>query len=107
MLYSYVYDCEHWVKEYLLIYVVSAHSLLRVCLLYLCACVLLCMNMNVVCFCAGLVSSVCVCLCVWGHICASFCCERLGVTTLLPLLGDLPHRGLAWAEAEARVLAGE
>lgn len=66
MLYSYVYDCEHWVKEYLLIYVVSAHSLLRVCLLYLCACVLLCMNMNVVCFCAGLVSSVCVCLCMWG-----------------------------------------
>ncbi|OBS72421.1 hypothetical protein A6R68_12997 [Neotoma lepida] len=32
---------------------------------------------------------------------------RLGVTTLLPLPGDLPHRGLAWVEAEARVLAGE
>lgn len=46
-------------------------------------------------------------VCGGGHICASFCCERLGVTTLLPLLGDLPHRGLAWAEAEARDLAGE
>ena len=37
----------------LLIYVMSAHTLVNVCLVYLCACVLLCMNMNDVCLRAG------------------------------------------------------
>lgn len=36
-------------KGCLPIYVVSAHTLVNVCLLYLRACVLLCMNMNDVC----------------------------------------------------------
>jgi hypothetical protein len=55
------------------------------------------------------VCSVCVCLCMHESTFVSVCAvsDWALPSSLLLLLGDLPHPGLAWTEAEARVLAGD